>query len=106
MVDILGHGQAAGAQPAAVHGMIGVTLDLDQLAVLDMGENTAPAMAAGAGGPGGCTNDQSDSPLRSQPNSDRIQGAGRIDRLLKRDVSPPECDGCAQDKHAKSYSRD
>jgi len=70
MVHVLGHGQATRAEPPPIDGMLRVTLDLDQLAVFDMGQDPTPAMAAGTGRPGGRTNDHSDSPpVRYSPIS-------------------------------------
>jgi len=53
MIDVLGHRQAPGAEASLIPGMIGVALDLDQSAVLDVSQDAAPTVAAGTGGPSG-----------------------------------------------------
>ena len=48
-MDILGHGKGPGALAALIHGMVGVSLDLYQFPVLDVGQHAAAAVASGAG---------------------------------------------------------
>ena len=57
VVDILGHRQASSAKTPLIPGMFGVTFDLDELAVLDVGQHPAPTVTAGPGGPGSGAHD-------------------------------------------------
>jgi hypothetical protein len=56
-MDILGHRQDPGAQPALAPRVFGIPLDLEQFPVFDVRQYPAAAVAARPGGPGGSSHD-------------------------------------------------